>query len=166
MRAAQHCVQWAALALLMAFTYGFGTNPPIDVPRLLISDTQDTNHIFEDSEILLIEQVVVPGVWQSSMFWSPPSGQQTLPTVPVNYLRTAAYLLNSIASNKARLSSITQLLDVKLDPSKAAKALHDQAQAWLDIDDNSMAFVIIEQCNDEWSFRDRFWKQWQRQAAL
>jgi len=36
----------------MAFTYNFGANPQIDYIRLLISDTVDLNHVFEDSELL------------------------------------------------------------------------------------------------------------------
>lgn len=153
----------------MSFSYNQGANPPIDIPRLLIADTTNTVSqpcIFQDEEILTIENLVVPNVWQSSMFWSGVSGQPTLPTAPVNYLRTAAYLLNCIASNKARLASIKQLLDVKLDSSDAAIQLRAQAQAWMDIDDNSMAFVIIEQVNDSWSFVQRFWSQWQRTASI
>lgn len=153
----------------MSFSYNYGANPPIDIPRLLIADTVDTPSfpaIFQDQEILTIENVVVPAVWQSSMFWSGTSGQPVLPSTPVNYLRTAAYLLNCIASNKARLASIKQLLDVKLDSSDAAIQLRAQAQAWMDIDDNSMAFVIIEQVNDSWSFVQRFWAQWQRTASI
>jgi hypothetical protein len=54
---------------------------------------------------------------------------------------------------------------VKLDASKAAKALQDTAQRYLDMDDNSGAVVIIESVNDYFSFRDRFWKQVQRQSG-
>ncbi len=81
-------------------------------------------------------------------------------------MRTAALLLDSIAANKARLSSITQLLDVKLSPEKAAESLRAQAKQYRDVDDDSMAFVIIEQCNTDWSFVQRFWNQWQRVASM
>jgi hypothetical protein len=158
----------AALSVfLMSFSYGMGSNPQIDYPRLLIADTINTPTqpcIFQDQEIMAMENIV-SSVWQSSQFWSGTSGQPVLPSSPVNYLRTAAYLLNAIASNQALLSSVQQLLDVKIDASKAAAALQKQAQTWMDIDDNSMAFVIIEQVNDSWSFRDRFWTQWQRTAS-
>jgi hypothetical protein len=70
-----------------------------------------------------------------------------------------------MASNKAYLASVQQLLDVKLDPAKASNALRAMAKEYLEMDDNSGAFMIIEQVNDQWSFRDRFWKAWQRQAA-
>ncbi len=144
----------------MAFSYQFGNNPQIDYPRLLISDTQSVDHIFEDSEILACYQIC-QSFFQSSMFFTVPGGAN-LPSSPVSYLRVAALLLDSLAANKSRLSSITQLLDVKLDPSKAAIALRDQATAYRDVDDNSGAFVIIESVNNYWSFRDRFWAQVQR----
>lgn len=157
-------IHTAALLTLMAFTYNFGANPPIDYPRLLISDTQDLNHVFEDSEIMAA-YLIQASTWQSGMFFSA-NGGTYLPQTPVSYFRVAALLLDAIASNKSRLSSITQLLDVKLDPSKAAKALHDQAEAYREVDDNSGAFAIIEQVNDQFSFRERWWKQWQRQAVV
>ena len=147
----------------MSFSYQFGDNPTIDYPRLLISDTQEPNHIFEDSEILAafnINQLQ----FQSSMFFSPPGGR-FLPGAPLNYLRCAALLLDSLAANKSRLSSITQLLDVKLSPNVAAKSLRDQAQSYRDVDDNSGAFMIIEQCPTVWAFYDRFWNQQQRQSG-
>jgi hypothetical protein len=147
----------------MSFSYQFGNNPQIDYVRLLISDTQELNHIFEDSEISMAYSIQ-GAQFQSSMFFSPPAGRN-LPSSPVSYLRVAALLLDSLASNKARLSSITQLLDVHLAPSVAAKALRDQAQAYRDTDDNSGAFMVIEQCPTTWAFQDRFWNQWQRQSG-
>ena len=60
---------------------------------------------------------------------------------------------------------IKQLLDVKLDSSDAAIQLRATAAEYRDVDDNSMAFVIIEQCHDLASFRERWWKQVQRQTA-
>jgi hypothetical protein len=147
----------------MSFSYQFGANPQIDYPRLLISDTVDLNHIFEDSEIqaaYLIQQ----SFFQSSMLYSGSSGQY-VPASPVSYLRVAALLLDSLAANKSRLSSVTQLLDVKLDPSKASIALRDQAKQYREVDDDSGAFMIIEQCPTVWAFEDRYWKQVQRQSG-
>lgn len=151
-----------AALVSMAFTYNNcdGTNNEVDYIRLLISDTQNLNHVFEDSEILAF-YVIQGNVFQSGMFYSYPGGAY-VPSVPVSYLRVAAMALDSIASNKARISSITQLLDVKLTPSVAAKALHDQAQSYRDVDDNSGAIFIIEQCPTDFSFRDRWFNQWQR----
>lgn len=147
----------------LSFSYQFGNYPAIDYPRLLISDTQEQNHVFEDSEILAA-YAINAAQFQSSMFFSPPAGRN-LPSQPISYLRCAALLLDALAANKARLSSITQLLDVKLSPQFARKALADQAQAYRDIDDNSGAFMIIEQCPTSWAFYDRFWNQWQRQSG-
>lgn len=150
----------------MSFTYGAGSNPMIDYPRMLISDTQyaDANgtpiYVFEDSEIMAAYNIV-GNVFQSSMFFSPPAGQY-IPATPINYYRVAATLLDCLASNKAKLASVIQLLDVKLDPSKAAQELRNQAKEYRDADDNSGAFMIIEQVNDVFSFRDRFWSQVQR----
>jgi len=155
----------ALLLFAMSFSYQGGLNPPIDYPRLLISDTQDLNHIFEDSEIVAFGNIVSL-VWQSSMFWTAPSGQPVLPTSPVNYLRIAALALDSLAANKARLASIKQLLDVKLDSSDAAIQLRATAAEYRKVDDESGAFVIIEQVTTDWSFRDRFWSQWQRSASM
>ncbi len=158
--------RWAApFVFAMSFSYALGANPPIDYVRLLISDTQSLNHIFEDEEITTFANIT-SGVWQSGMFYSGVGGVGTLPTSPVNYLRTAALALDSIAANKSRLASIKQILDVKLDSSDAAIQIRATAAEYRQIDEESIAFVIIEQCQNEWSFRDRFWKQWQRQTGV
>ncbi len=155
----------------MSFSYQFGANPQIDYPRLLISDTQEfagspaiQAYVFEDSEILAAYQICA-SQFQSSMFYSGTAGRN-LPQSPVSYLRVAALLLDALASNRARLGGLTQLLDVKLDPNVASKTLRDQAASYRDTDDNAGAFMIIEQCNDQFSFRDRFWSEVQRQQGL
>lgn len=157
------------------FSYGLGTNPVIDYPRLLISDTQQFGadgitpvYVFADSEIMAAYQIQAL-TFQSSQFYSPGTNgtvpDQSLPGSPVSYLRVAALLLDALASNKARLASIKQLLDVKLDSSDAAIQLRTQANQYRDVDDNAGAFFIIEQCVNDWATRDRFWKQVQRQQA-
>ena len=160
------------------FTYNGGANPIIDYPRLLISDTQQFGadgitpvYVFADQEIMAAESIVM-GIFQSGQFFNTPSGPtgggtlgSYLPNLPVPYYRVAGMLLNSMAANKSKLSSVMQLLDVKLDSSKAAAALQKQAQAYFDMDDNSGAFMIVEQVNDQFSFIDRFFKGWQRQTA-
>ena len=75
-------------------------------------------------------------------------------------------MLNSLAANTARLSGILQILDVKLSMKDATAALQKQAQAWLDLDDNTGAFCVIEQVQqgDDASFKDRFWREVQRQS--
>ena len=147
----------------MAFSYQFGANPQIDYPRLLISDTQDVGHIYEDSEITMAYNIQA-AQFQSSQFFSPPAGRN-LPASPVSYLRVAALLLDALAANKSRLGSITQLLDVHLSPSVAAKSLRDQAAAYRQTDDDAGAFALIEQCSTTWAFQDRYWNQIQRQSG-
>lgn len=159
----------AALFSQMAFTYQYGANPTIDYPRMLISDTTQNNaqgqriYAFEDSEILsayAIEQ----NVWMSPQFYSGNIGLQTESNPPVSYRRVAATLLDCLAADQARLSILSQVLDVKLQPH-AVTDMQAQAKALRDADDNSGSFVIIEQVNDEWSFRDRYWKSIQRENA-
>ena len=128
-----------------------------------MSDTVDLNHIFEDSEIVMATAIAT-NVWQSGMFYSGSSGAY-VPAVPVSYFRIAAILLDAIASNKSRLSSITQLLDVKLSPEIASKALREQSDRYRLIDDESGAFAIAEQVTNNWTFKERFWKQAQRLTA-
>ena len=146
------------------FSYALGANPTIDYPRLLISDTQASGHVFEDEEIqsAFILQTLQ---FQSAQFFSGPGGQN-LPSSPVSYLRVAALLLDCLAADKSRLGSVTQLLDVTLDPNKAAASLREQAKSYRDTDDNAGAFAIIEQCNTSWAFTDRYWKTVQRQVGV
>ncbi len=159
----------ALFVALMSFTYGPLSSPPfsnpaIDYPRLLIADTNAAQPIFQDEEIQAATQIQ-QYQFQSSMFYSGAMGRN-LPSSPVSFLRVAALLLDSLATNKGRLASVQALLDVKLDASKAAKALQDQAASYRQTDDESGAFMIIEQCNDYFSFSDRFWKQVQRQSGV
>lgn len=148
----------------MSFSYAYGANPSIDYIRLLVADTTDLNHVFEDQEIVAATNIQ-NSTFQSGQFYSGVGGA-TLPTTATSYLRVAALLLDSLASNKARLSGITQLLDVHMDPSKAAKSLSDQAKNYREVDDNSGAMMIIERVSDDFSFRDRWWKEVQRQSGV
>jgi hypothetical protein len=154
----------------MSWSFGAGSNPPIDYPRILTGDMNPVSPIFQDESILAIEQIVTTP-FQSGQFFSTPSGPTGggtlgtyLPQTPIPYYRVAAIMLNSMASMQAWPSAVTELLDVKLNGPAAVKALQNLAQSYLDLDDNSGAIFIIEQVNDDWSFRDRFWKQWQRQS--
>lgn len=159
------------------FSYGPSSspptiNPPIDYIRGLVSDTVEFApdgvtpvYIFSDQEIQMFTAMQSQALgWQSTQYYSPPAGA-FLPSAPTGYLRIAATMLNALASNKSRLASIKKLLDVQLDSSDAAIQLRDTAQMYLDMDDNSGAVAIIEMVNDYFSFRDRFWKQVQRQSG-
>lgn len=149
----------------MSFSYNNcdGSQPQIDYMRLLCSDTVSLNHVFEDSELLAFATITALP-FQSAQFYDTPLGA-TLPTSPTTYLRSAALALRSLAANKSRLASIKQLLDVKLDSSDAAIQLRATADSYLEMDDNNGAFFMIEQCNDNFSFRQRFWNTVQRQQV-
>lgn len=148
----------------MSFTYDFATAPLISYVRLLIPDTDSSNPIFQDDEIQAF-YFIQSQQYQSSMRYSGPAGQN-LPSSPVSYLRVAALALGTLAGNSARLSSVIGLLDVKLDPSKAAEMLRAQAAEYRTIDDDAGAFMIIEQCTTSWGFLDRYWSQVQRQSSM
>ena len=131
--------------------------------RSLIPDTDSASPIFSDEEIIgfgLINQ----SVWQSSMYYSYQGGLTDLPATPSNVFRAAAIALNVLAGNASRLSAVTQLLDVKLNAG-IGKSMREQAQAWLDMDDNSGAFALYEQVGTIWAFRDRWINQLQRQTG-
>ena len=148
----------------MSWTYNFTSNPSVAYVRLLIPDTDTLHQIFSDEEINAFYNIQA-SMWQSSMFWSPPSGNSTLPSQPLSYLRVAALALDTLGNNSARLAGVLQLLDVKLDTSKASQLLHESAANYRSVEDNAGAFVIIEQVNNDWSFLERFWKQVQRQQS-
>lgn len=166
-----------ALGLLfttMSFSYGPTSspptlNPPIDYIRGLILDTQEFNalgqrvYIFEDQEIQMFTQMQTQ-VFQSSMRFSGPGGM-FIPPVPVAYYRIAGLMLRALAADKGRLAGGIKLLDVTLDLSKSADALRGLADDYEEMDDNAGTFAIIEQVNDSWSFRQRFWNQVARQSG-
>jgi len=74
-------------------------------------------------------------------------------------LFAAALALDSIASNKARLAAIAQILDVKLGHDAAAAALHTQAEAYRNLERNSGSFAIAEMVVDQFSARQRITSQ-------
>lgn len=157
----------------MSFSYHNcdGTQDQIDFPRILAMDTQEfapdgvtRAYVFEDSEITGVTRLQSLQ-FQSGMFYSGPMGAN-LPASPVSYLRVAAILLDALAANKAKLANALMVLDVKVNTQAAAQELRAQAESYRAIDDDAGAFVIIEQCSDVFSFRDRFWKTVQRMSAL
>lgn len=151
----------------MSFSYDFVSNPMIANVRLLIPDTvNDPSQnlpIYSDEEIQAFYNIQA-SQFQSSMFYSAPAGQN-LPNLPLSYLRVAALAIDTLANNSARLAIITKLLDVQLSPKDAAAALASRAQSLRTTDDESGAFVMIEQVNTVFAFFDRYWKQVQRQTG-
>jgi hypothetical protein len=137
----------------MSFSYQFGANPQIDYPRLLVADTVDTGHIWEDSEILAAANIC------SALYITATGAGQTLVTGQASYRYTAATLLDSLAANKARLANALKVLDIQVDTRGAAQELRAQAQALRDQEMNDGSFAIIEQTFDQFAARERLWKQ-------
>ncbi len=150
------------------FTYDFTTNPQVAYVRLLIPDTVDDPPTmaakFSDDEIMAFYQIQA-SQFQSSMFFSGVAGRN-LPQTPLSYLRVAALALDTLAGLAARSGGVTKLLDVSLQPAERnAIQLRAQAAQYRQVDDESGAIVIIEQCATVWATRDRFWNQIQRQSG-
>ncbi len=138
----------------MSFSYNFGANPQIDAPRLLIADTDSTHAIFQDQEIILAYQIdnvtFFPAVFQ---------GQAGSTVGTPSYRRCAATLLDALAANKARLAGTLKVLDIQIGLDKAAAALQDQAKFLRETEMNSGAFAIAELYLDQFTGRQRIWKQ-------
>lgn len=148
----------------MSFTYDFTTAPLLSQIRLLVADTDSANPVFSDDEVnqaLALESS--QGLFMSGQA-SPTANGVAVPTVPQIYSvrRSAALLLDALASNKSRLGAVTKLLDVSLDVGAAAKALREQAQAFRDMEANMGHFAIAEMVEDQFSARERVWKQFLR----
>jgi hypothetical protein len=143
----------------MSFTYGFGANPTIDAPRLLVADTVQASHVFEDEEINLMYTIDRPVVFISST-----SSAGTTPASfgTASFRRVAAGLLDCLAANKARLAGTLKVLDIQIGLDTAAKALQDQAKLLRTVDDEAASFAIVEQVFDQFGWRERVWKQWLR----
>jgi hypothetical protein len=151
----------------VSFTYNFTTDPVLSRVRLLIADTDASNYIFEDVEItqaLYMES-------SQALYCSPQSNPTAFPTssvyIPQVYspYLAAALLLDSLASNKARIGSITQLLDVKLDPTKASKMFRDIAESYRQREQDMGHFAVAEMVYDQFTTRERILNQWLRLYA-
>lgn len=149
------------MAATTPFTYNPADPTDADLIRQLIPDTVNTDDqpaIFNDYEIANLF-TIQRRVAQSSMFFSGPA-YRNLPYSPVSLLRVAAIGIDIVANSTALLQQISKLLDVSI--RTAAKDLGDRAQKYRDIDDDSGAFAIIEQCCTMWAFNQRVWSQIQR----
>jgi hypothetical protein len=128
---------------------------------MLIADTDSVHPIFQDSEIQMALLMNTSSYLYASMgqFFGPP------PVNVTSTLRAAALLLDSLASNKARLAAIVELLDVKLSADKAAIQLRAQAKEFRDLENNSGSFAIAEMVNDQFQARERVGRQFLRLEA-
>ncbi len=147
----------------MSFTYDVGT--PLGQVRFLVADTDPASEIFSDDELMMCLQ------FESSqgLYISGQAATSAIsaanPPIPQVYsvYRAAAMALDSLAANKARLSSVTKLLDVELDVNSAAKQLKDQASGYREIESKRGNFAIAEMVVNDFTARERIFKVWQRQ---
>ncbi len=140
----------------MAFTYNFDAAPQISTVRLLVGDTVDQNHIWEDAEInaaLAFESSQGQGMMMAL------SGYQVVGPLVYSYRRAAALLLDGLASNRVRLGSTLRVLDITIEPATAGTALREQAKSLRETEANSGAFGVAEMAVDPFSYRERVWKQ-------
>lgn len=144
----------------MSFTYDPTTN--LGRVRLLIADTDSNNVIFQDAEVQAALDIEASQNLYVSGMAQPTALGVVIPTQVYSIYRAAALLLRSLAANKSRLSAVVQLLDVKLSPNTAAQALRDTADSYIEMEQNSGAFAIAEVIPDQFSARERLFKQQQR----
>src|SRR5712671_2120262 len=119
------------------FTYDFTTQPVLSMVRLLVGDTVDAGHIWEDAEINAVLQME-----SSQGLYIGLTGYTVVPPQVYSPRRAAAALLDGLASNKGRLSGALMVLDIKIDGSTAATSLRDTAQSLRDTEAESGAFAI------------------------
>lgn len=149
----------------MSFTYDLVNNPIPSYVRLLIADTNALQPIFSDQEIsTFLYLTSSQNIYVSSMA-APTAAVGPVPVQIYSVYRAAAAALDTIASNKAYLASIASILDVKLDAAKARVALHEQANAWREMEDNMGHFAIAEMVGDQFQARERVWKSFLRLEA-
>lgn len=123
----------------MVFTFDLSNN--IGKVRLLIPDRVDSGHLFEDAEITAF------------------LGMETN-TVK----RATALALETIASDQAMTLKVIKLMDLTTDGAKVSDALLARAKelrAQADLDDESTdaGFDIAELVLDDFSYRDKIWKE-------
>lgn len=126
--------------------------------RSLIPDTNQSNAIFSDEELngfLFLESS--QGIYTSGMAW-PNGSQAPLPIQVYSYRRAAAMAIDVIAADRAKLATIQQLLDVKIDGGKAQTALHEIAESLREQEDN-LGFAIAEVTYDPFAARERMLNQ-------
>lgn len=143
----------------MSWSYN-PTNPgPVDYVRLLIADTDSTHPIMQNEEITnALFLTSTQGLYQNSMNFA--TGAVATSSVQVySYWYAAALCLDSMAANKSYLGAVEQLLDVKLDATKAADALRKTAKEYRDREDSAGHFAIVEQVQTNFQARERWWKQ-------
>lgn len=136
----------------MSFTYDLVNAYDLSVVRLLVFDTNSAAPIFEDIEVTTALQ------YESSQNLIVALSGYTLrqpAKLIYSHRRAAAMLLRSLAANKARLATISGLLDVKLNAAQAAQQLNALADQYINDEANAGYFAISEMVVNNFSMRER-----------
>lgn len=118
----------------MSFTYDVTTD--LGKVRMLITDRDSVNPIFQDEEI--------------SAFLSLEDNNVRL---------AAAQALETIAANEVLVLKVVKTLDLETDGSKSGKALLELAKSWREMEAASGSFAIAEMVVDQFSWRERIRKE-------
>lgn len=121
----------------MAFSYDVSTD--VGRVRLLITDRDFENPIFQDDEI------------------------ETFLALEDDSIRLAAALaLETIAADQVLVLKVIKTLDLTTDGAKVSDALCRLADKLREAEEREGAFAIAEQVNNDFGYRERIWKQFQR----
>jgi len=142
----------------MSYTYDFTSQPLLSQVRMLVPDT-GSPWIFTDDEVnqaIFLESS--QGLYLSGQ--ANPTAM-SINTVPLVYSvrRSAAMLLDVIASKLSRQAAVESLLDVKLACDKAAAAAAARADSLRKQEADLGQFAIAEMVSDAFSARERVWNQ-------
>ena len=141
----------------MSFTYDPTTQ--LGQVRLLVADTNSAKPIWQDNEVQAALTMESSSYLYISGMGQPNGAAGPVGVNVVSTLRAAALLLDSLASNRSRLATVSQLLDVKLSHNLAAQELRATAKEYRDLEANSGSFAIAELVNDQFGARERVWKE-------
>ena len=130
----------------MSYTYDASITSDLNDVRLIIADTDSTNPQFQDEQV-----------------------NRFLAVSGSNVLRASAMALNVIASNESLVQKQISLLGLSTNGPAVARDLRahavwlmDQA-AFYEAAEAGGAFDVAEQVVDVFTFRERVYKQWERQ---
>ena len=145
----------------MSWTYDFTKYPDLSGVRLLVFDTDPASPIFSDAEInWAMQQESSDNIIVGLSGYSPAIPVRQV----ISYRRTAALLLRSLGVGRAG-SLVLQVLDVKVDGTKATAALKSMADSYIEDEMNAGYFGVAEMVVNQFSMRERLQNQLYRLVA-
>src|SRR5689334_6135184 len=135
----------------MSWTYDWTNYPDIARLRLMVGDTDSSNQIYTDAEILgALAANSSQGIMQGLSGYT-----LAIPvTQTYSFGRAAAMLLNSLGAVQAR-ALLKQVLDVELDTSSARSVLADLGKSYIEQEASAGYFAISEMIPNSFSLRER-----------